>query len=104
MAREIAPVPTAWDVGWTPDLFRVFIRTEKNYFLCQDSNPEPSSPLPSLCTNNIVLIMYEVPLEKPKGIVEDNINVNPKYVAYRGWNGPTWLWTGTIGGLLRSRQ
>jgi hypothetical protein len=44
--------------------------------------------------------MYEIPLEKPKGRVEDNINVNPKYVGYRGWNGPTWLWTGTIGGLL----
>jgi len=56
-------------------------------FLCQDSNPGPSNLLPSLCTDYTILITYEIPLEKQKARVEDNINVGPKYVGYRGWNG-----------------
>jgi hypothetical protein len=78
----------------------VLSQNRKISFLCQVSNPGPSNPLSSLCTDYTILITYEVPLEKHRARVEDNINVGPECVGHSEWNGLTWLWIGTIGGLL----
>jgi hypothetical protein len=40
------------------------------------------------------------PLERPRRRREDGIRKDLREIGWGGWNGFTWLRTGTVGGLL----